>query len=156
MGDTVVNHLVAKLGKYEEMGRRIKVLRQKFNLTQEMLAEKAEVSGPYITLLEAGKRLPGRETCKKLAQALGVDPNELLLAAGWAPLEDQEEKTLDEQFRKAASRLGYMLIDSQSISEIDDEEKQMFLDLIKGLGNSFEVVRHRAERKAAERKKANG
>ena len=39
---------------YTIMGERIKIARIKNNLTQEKLAEKLEISGPYLSRIECG------------------------------------------------------------------------------------------------------
>jgi putative transcriptional regulator len=52
-----------------------KELREKKFMTQRELAEKAGVTVETISRLENGKYKPRFSTIKKLAKALGVEPN---------------------------------------------------------------------------------
>ncbi|MBQ9527253.1 MAG: helix-turn-helix transcriptional regulator [Fretibacterium sp.] len=65
-------------GDREEFAQRLRRLRKKAGLTQEKLAEFAEVS--YITARrwEAGERTPRVEEVKRIAEALHVTEAELL------------------------------------------------------------------------------
>ena len=51
----------------------IRNLRKKLGWSQEALAEKADVSAPYITQIELGKRTPSLDIVENLANALGVE-----------------------------------------------------------------------------------
>jgi transcriptional regulator with XRE-family HTH domain len=54
-------------------------LREREDMTQEQLAQKAGVTQGYIAQLEGGlRRNPSLPTLKKLARALGVPVTELL------------------------------------------------------------------------------
>lgn len=53
-------------------GLRVKELRKSLGITQEELAERAEVSKDYIGLIERGLRSPSLTTIAKLAESLGV------------------------------------------------------------------------------------
>jgi transcriptional regulator with XRE-family HTH domain len=57
---------------------RLKDLRQRKALTQQQLAEKAGVNRVTIARIEGGKDEPFPTTLRKVADALGVDPAELL------------------------------------------------------------------------------
>jgi transcriptional regulator with XRE-family HTH domain len=57
---------------------RLRALRDKASLSQEELAELSGVSRTTITDLERGKRRPHPKTRRKLAEALGVAPVELM------------------------------------------------------------------------------
>lgn len=59
--------------------RRLKNLRKKKGLTLEQLARRARVTGPYIHMLETGKKNnPSLAILKRLAKALGVSVEQLL------------------------------------------------------------------------------
>jgi transcriptional regulator with XRE-family HTH domain len=60
------------------MGRRLKALRKKRDLSRQALAKKAGVSREYVRKLEAGLYDPTVGTLAKLAKALGVPVTELL------------------------------------------------------------------------------
>jgi len=63
---------------YKNIGKRIKNLREKRHLTQENLAEKAGISQDYLGKIEVCINRPGLKTIFKLAEAMGVEPYELL------------------------------------------------------------------------------
>jgi transcriptional regulator with XRE-family HTH domain len=54
-------------------GQNIYRLRNAADLTQEKLAEKADVSRRYIQLIEAGRYVPTIEVASRLRKALGTD-----------------------------------------------------------------------------------
>lgn len=60
------------------MKYRIKEHRQARGWTQEQLAEMANASKGYISLLESGRRDPSAETLRSLAAAFGVDVTALI------------------------------------------------------------------------------
>jgi transcriptional regulator with XRE-family HTH domain len=61
---------------------RLKELREARFLTQRELAEKAGVALATITRVELGQVVPNFSTIRKLAAALGVEPQELVPDAG--------------------------------------------------------------------------
>ena len=61
-----------------EIATKIKRLRKKKGMTQSQLAKKAGLHLTTIGTIEAGMRIPGLLTRKKLAKALGVSIMELL------------------------------------------------------------------------------
>ena len=62
----------------QEIGRRIMEQRKKLGLTQEALAEKAEVTAQFVSYAEAGKRAMRPENLMKMASALEVSADYLL------------------------------------------------------------------------------
>lgn len=56
----------------------LRELRDRASLSQEELAERSGVSRATIADLEGGKRKPHPKTRRKLAEALKVEPHELL------------------------------------------------------------------------------
>jgi len=61
-------------------GRRLRELRQSLELTQEALAEAADLSGNYISDLELGLKVTSLTIIVRLAQALDVAASDLLTA----------------------------------------------------------------------------
>lgn len=55
-----------------EIGDIIRKIRIEKNLTQEELAERADLSGNYLHEIEAGKRNPSVKIINGIAQSLGV------------------------------------------------------------------------------------
>lgn len=61
-----------------ETGYRISQRRKKLGWTQEMLAEKADLSPQFISYAESGKRAMRPENLLKIAVSLGVSTDYLL------------------------------------------------------------------------------
>jgi XRE family transcriptional regulator, fatty acid utilization regulator len=61
------------------LGARLRELRRARALTQEELAEKADVSPSTIVDIERGKHEPQIRTLRKLAKALETTPDKLVL-----------------------------------------------------------------------------
>lgn len=57
---------------------RLRELREKRFLTQQELAGRARVAKVTIARIESGATVPTFSTIKRLAEALGVDPSELV------------------------------------------------------------------------------
>ena len=63
------------------LGMRIKTLRRALELTQQALADRTEVSRIYIQALESGRRTPSMKLLGRLADALGVEVQDLVKSA---------------------------------------------------------------------------
>ena len=61
-----------------KLGKKIKTIRNRLNLSQELLAQKCEFDRTYISLLERGKRNPSYLNLLKLSKGLTVPINELV------------------------------------------------------------------------------
>lgn len=64
---------------YSAVGKRISLTRKNRGMTQEQLAEKAELSNIYISHIENSRSIPSLETLMKLCSALDITPDEVLL-----------------------------------------------------------------------------
>lgn len=62
----------------QEMGQRIMSRRKKLGLTQEALAEKADLTTQFVSYAESGKRAMRPENLLKVAHALQVSTDYLL------------------------------------------------------------------------------
>jgi transcriptional regulator with XRE-family HTH domain len=63
---------------YIALGQRIRDLRRKRGLTQEQLAELADLSTPYVSHLERGSKKASLAVLVRLAESLGVTVDRLL------------------------------------------------------------------------------
>lgn len=63
---------------YEALGRRIRAQRKQMKMTQEELAEKAEISNSFLGHIERGTRKASLDTLVKICNALKASPNLLL------------------------------------------------------------------------------
>jgi transcriptional regulator with XRE-family HTH domain len=62
----------------EILGEAIRAKRKKFDLSQEKLAEKADLSTVFISRVERGKESPSVDSLLKIAKALGVKVHDLV------------------------------------------------------------------------------
>ena len=60
------------------IGKKLKEVRTRRLLTQEELAEKADVSAATVVNIERNNQEPHFRTIRKLAKALDIDPTVLL------------------------------------------------------------------------------
>ena len=70
-----------------EFGPLLKGFRERRNVSQSKLAERAQLDHSYVSRLESGVRTPTRDAVDRLAAALMVGPEDrdaLLRAAGFA------------------------------------------------------------------------
>jgi len=67
-------------------GNRVRELRKAKGLTQKDLAASVKLDFTYISKVETGKAdPPGEDVVRRLAKALGADPEELVYLAGKVP-----------------------------------------------------------------------
>jgi len=71
---------MAEKQKQEAFGIVLRIYRQEKGLTQEQLGERVDVVRSFICSLENGKRQPSLQMVLKLADALGVEPGDLVNA----------------------------------------------------------------------------
>jgi transcriptional regulator with XRE-family HTH domain len=73
-----VVHRKVRRPEAEQFGRIVRKLRESQGLTQDELAELAEVSGTYIGFIERGDNVPTLTIVLQIASALGVRVADLL------------------------------------------------------------------------------
>lgn len=71
---------MAEKQKQEAFGIVLRIYRQEKGLTQEQLGERVDVVRSFICSLENGNRQPSLQMVLKLADALGVEPGDLVNA----------------------------------------------------------------------------
>ena len=75
---------VAALGR-QTIGQRVRRYRESAGLTQEALARAAEIGRVTLVRLENGEQSPRFKTLKAVADALGMDPPDLLVEPEFLP-----------------------------------------------------------------------
>lgn len=65
----------------EAFGTQVKLFRNKSGMTQEELAQQSGLAIRFVQDIEAGNKLASLKTVFKLADGLGVSPNELVKAS---------------------------------------------------------------------------
>jgi transcriptional regulator with XRE-family HTH domain len=73
-----VTHRKSRRPEAEKFGTVVRKLREQRGLTQEQLAEAADVSATYIGFVERGDNVPTLTIIIQIASALRVRPSELL------------------------------------------------------------------------------
>ena len=63
----------------------VKEKRKSKHLTRRKLAELAKIDPSYVTLIERDGYVPRKDKVLEIAKSLEVDPNQILLMAGYAP-----------------------------------------------------------------------
>ncbi len=61
-----------------DLGRNLRRAREQAELTQEQVAERSGVHATEVSRIEGGKRDPKVSTLRRLAEAVGVPPGDLL------------------------------------------------------------------------------
>ncbi|MHA4895724.1 DUF4870 domain-containing protein [Pedobacter sp. PWIIR3] len=77
--------------KNTDLAKRIKELRARKGMSQEELAEKSQLSLRTVQRIEGGETEPRGDTLQRLAEALGITPDELI---DWTETEDKGFITL--------------------------------------------------------------
>jgi transcriptional regulator with XRE-family HTH domain len=84
----------------EAFARRLIVARfQAGRISQETVADRADLHRTQISLLESGRRMPLLGTFVKLAAAVELPPAELLGPIRWAPGEPSGRFVLEDEGR---------------------------------------------------------
>lgn len=65
-------------GFVQSFGKIVRELRKRQGISQEEFADRAGLHRTHISLIERGKREARLETIEQIAQALGVQPSELM------------------------------------------------------------------------------
>lgn len=86
------------------IGHNLKKIRKRKGITQEKLAEIAQMSMASVQRYESGKRQPNIQTINKFAEALGVPVNELLGT------------------NTTTNNIGTRIVSAQTINNISHEE----------------------------------
>lgn len=95
----------------KDLGLRIRTARNEAGLTQEELAEKADISTAYLGEVERGKKVMGIDKFIKIVKALGVSADSILcneLPTGEPHVFDEiteKLKKLDPQQRKVIAEI---------------------------------------------------
>lgn len=89
----------------EELGKNIHELRLAKSMSQQQLAEKSDLSLPFINLIENGKRKVSLETLLKLLSVLDVTLSDFFLPYSQ---QDDETKELLVLLQKTQNKENYI------------------------------------------------
>ncbi|MBQ4136484.1 MAG: helix-turn-helix transcriptional regulator [Clostridia bacterium] len=95
------------------IGKRIRALREKYNLSREALAAKSEISVQFLYDIETGKKGMTVTTLSKLATALKVSTDEIVFGKNDSSIIVSQEdiKALDKDKLERLSDIVNMIID---------------------------------------------
>jgi len=95
----------------EVLARNLKINRLKLGLTQEKLAEKAEISTHYLAMVELSHKFPSANMLERLATALEIEPHELFYMPGLAEnaLENLQESIMSNIERVVSNTIKVTL-----------------------------------------------
>ena len=107
--------------KHTDLGAFIRQQRERANLSLRRLAERAEISNPYLSQIERGIRRPSAEILSRLSRALEISANTLYSRAGLidGPLESptifeaiEADRLLSPSEKKVLLDMYHVLIHS--------------------------------------------
>jgi len=99
------------------LAENLKKNRRLRGLTQEQLAEKADVSSHYVAMVETRKTFPKPEMLERFAKTLGIEPYQLFAVEN--DLNDQNERL----YKKIVTEMKHIALDiKQSVKETINEE----------------------------------
>lgn len=122
-----------------EIGKKIKILRQEKNLTQDELALRCELSKSFISQLERDLASPSISTLADILESLGVTLKEFFS-------DDEEEKivfTRNDFFEAEDEELGYTV--EWVIPNAQKNEMEPILVTLKPGGRYKEEIAHEGE-----------
>src|SRR5574344_1056715 len=99
------------MGIKEILGKRIKNLRIKHNLTQAALAEKVHLAHKHQSCIETGKNFPSADLIEKYAQVFNLDATEFLSIASFTIKEDRKDvlNRISKNLNKATDYEIYLI-----------------------------------------------
>lgn len=76
-----------------QFGKRVKQLRIMREMTQQELAEAADISISFLGTIERGQKSPTIETVQRIADALDTTASDMMVFESTEQLADQRKKT---------------------------------------------------------------
>jgi transcriptional regulator with XRE-family HTH domain len=99
------------------LAENLKKTRRLRGLTQEQLAEKADVSSHYVAMVETRKTFPKPEMLERFAKTLGIEPYQLFA------VENDPNEPNERLYKKIVAEMKHMALDiKQSVKETINEE----------------------------------
>lgn len=101
------------------IGSQIKSYRQKLKLTQQELAERSELSLPFINLVENDKRNLSVETLLKILSSLEISPSEFFLPFSEEFNSDLSELVFNIQSNRYPDKYIHLFTEILELSDLD-------------------------------------
>ena len=104
------------------LGEKVRAARERFGWTTQMLAEKVNLSQPYISEIENGNKNPSAKTIMKLAASLNV-PGEFLLRNDVKTLAEMDiESAVKNKIDSSKYFPYFVTVDRAIASEVTPDE----------------------------------
>lgn len=112
----------------KQLGQRIRNLRSALSYTQEELAELAEISVSFLSMIERGERFPHINTLAAVADALGVTLSQIVLGVNESQLNGRRVTLLPliaylENLNLGSSDVAALLLLAQTMFKEKAEQK---------------------------------
>ena len=103
------------------LAENLKKTRRLRGLTQEQLAEKADVSSHYVAMVETRKTFPKPEMLERFAKTLGIEPYQLFA------VENDPNEPNERLYKKIVTEMKHMTLDikqfvKETVRETINEE----------------------------------
>lgn len=83
-------------GAVENLGDYLREQRRQAQLSLRQLAEKSEVSNPYLSQIERGVRRPSAEVLQQIAKALRISAESLYVRAGLIDVDESGARMVED------------------------------------------------------------
>jgi len=99
------------------LGERVAQLRKKKGLTQEQLAQRADISTPFVSDIENDKRNVSSKVLLQLSDALDVSLDYLMRGKEEKERDTDEPRNIPPELEKAADKGGWSYSDTVALLE---------------------------------------
>ena len=139
------------MDRKEAVGKSIKLARIRANMTQEQLAERADISSSYVSVIERGKQSVSLEYLERIANALNTAVSVLLdsgdaeecAAEEQRPASVREKNKYEGRYIERKKKMNHI---NEMLSGCGDEEFQIAYDEISLLMNKFQYLSDRGRK----------
>lgn len=109
------NNILTMSEIVQTLGNNIRLLRKECGWTQEMLAEKINISVPYMTQIELGRRNASLEIIESIADTLNVPYSRLFLK--------KNGENIDKKYIEMFSSKEFHVFITEAIIEFIEKNK---------------------------------
>lgn len=124
-----------------ELGDKIRRLRQLHHMSLGDLAERVDTSRSFLSQLEQGKTLPSLVTLKSIADAFGVSVGSLVDE----PREDHSPLVRSEERPKVSHLQSGVLIEALTFRDIHKTMQPLMLRMEPGSNSGYEGYTHKGQ-----------
>jgi len=100
------------IGIREVLANNLRENRRKCGLSQDKLAEMADISSQYLATIETCRKFPTPEVLDRLAEALGIDSHKLFI---YSSPQDELEKLRHDIIREVVRAIEQSFIEEKKI-----------------------------------------